>query len=609
MNKTSKFFLGFAALGMLSACSSDEPAGNIEPTVPGDGATMYLAVNLTDAVSRAADEDLSDKNEGDFAQGSEHDIKSANFFFFDANGVFLLQSEVWNDGKDGPDENVNVEYLGNNVIVLEGLTENNLPKYVVTVLNTPQAVINKMTAKVSTIDELRSLTLDSYLNGDGTFVMSTSSFRGGDTNFYDDNYYYANIIPDGYLQKEPINLGSTDLKNVLNIYVERLAAKYTLDKGSGSWNITLSVAGEGNENTSDRPSVGTTDLKVTVTGFGVTTTEKESYLSKNLDGFANNTAIGTWDFAKWNSADNHRSYWGKSLNYGNDVTADDFEHSLVATSISNNQFKPVYSLETTNAWSKLVRENTDPAEVDASAVTSFVITAEVTKTDGSKIDNLYKYNGVFFEGDQLIKYVLRSIQEDETLGLNYYKQVTSTSTTDDETGITDNNQTYRQIGPDDFKMVKMGNGGKMTWELSYEGDLYSYDATAEAGKKFTKLDDTAEKTVAQEINGKIESVVGTNYPVRYNEGKTVYTVPVQHLLGTDNKYTIANDGEFGVVRNHWYELTLSKISKIGQGVFDPSTGEDGDRVYPGSDPDPDTYGLAAAIKVLSWKVVKQSVDL
>lgn len=38
MNKTSKLFLGFASLAMLSACSSDEPKGEVTPpqraTVP-----------------------------------------------------------------------------------------------------------------------------------------------------------------------------------------------------------------------------------------------------------------------------------------------------------------------------------------------------------------------------------------------------------------------------------------------------------------------------------------------------------------------------------------------------------------------------------------------
>ncbi len=594
MNKTSKLFLGFASLAMLSACSSDEPKGEVTPPAEGNGTTMYLAVNISDA--NAMGRELEDKNEGALVPGSvdEHTIKTANFFFFDANGIYLTQASVWNGGQEGPAEFDNVEYLGNNVLVLEGLTETNLPKYVVTMLNTPETIVNSMLANVTTMDELRQMQIDSYINNE-TFVMTTSSFLGGNAKFYDDAHYYANVIPADYLLKEPIAISNPEKK--LEIYVERLAAKYSMSLPKGNeFTISLTVVGESNDNDND-PNVGDTQLKVSITGFGVTTTEKTSYLSKNLDGFNTNNV-----FTNWNSAALHRSYWGKSVNYDKTITAETFNHDKFASYNLNRALAPVYSFENTNTVANLTREGSNPAEVNASLVTNFVFTADVTNADGTEIKDLVKFDGIFFKDDQFMKYLLRRIQE--TVGLNYYKQVEATSSEID--GIIENGAKYAQIGLDEFKFVKKDNGGKMTVEFDTEEAIYSYDKNAEAGKKFTVI---PAATVKAEINGKIENILSANYPVRYNGGKTVYTVPVQHLMGFDNKYEITKLGEFGVVRNHWYEISINSIGKIGQGVFDPTFGEDGDIIYPDPDPDPDTYGLAAKINILSWKVVKQSVDL
>ncbi|MDE6160228.1 MAG: hypothetical protein K2F77_01075, partial [Muribaculaceae bacterium] len=101
MNKTSKLLFGLSSLAMLAACSSEEPNGG-EPQGPdaGKSTTMYLAVNITDA--NAMGRALEDKNEGDFAQGTpkEHNVATADFFFFDKEGIYVTQARVWNGGDE-----------------------------------------------------------------------------------------------------------------------------------------------------------------------------------------------------------------------------------------------------------------------------------------------------------------------------------------------------------------------------------------------------------------------------------------------------------------------------------------------------------------------------
>ena len=59
----------------------------------------------------------------------------------------------------------------------------------------------------------------------------------------------------------------------------------------------------------------------------------------------------------------------------------------------------------------------------------------------------------------------------------------------------------------------------------------------------------------------------------------------------------------GVVRNHIYDLSLNDITGIGTPVFDPD-----DVIVPTKPEDEQLWYLAARIKVLKWRLVKQDVS-
>lgn len=633
MNKLFTFLASAALVGSFTACSSDEPAkGPDQGTNPEDGTTMYLNVNITDAnaVGRA-----NGDTEGDYVPSTtEHDVETAHFFFFDADGIYVTQAEVWNGGKDVDDEKHNVEYLGKNVLVLEGLKEKSLPKYLVTVLNAPENLADDMLKDVTTIDDLRTMTAN-YKNKKGNFIMTTSSFLDGAKEypgFYEDARYYANVIPGGYLTKEPV----TDLANAkaLQIYVERLAAKYTIElPNSNKFQIQLTVAGEKNEN-DDNVEIGDTQMWVEITGFGVTCIEPKSYLSKNLDKFSLSESLTNWKNATnptpWNAANYHRSFWGKSVNYDN-ASASVLSATTFYASQSNGTTGIAYSNENTTTAANISSDVTiDGApKLLANRVTNIVFTAKVTDKDGKDIEDLISFGGVFYKNDQFKKYLLARVAE--VKGLNYYvfdgeveEQETITNPDGSTTTTTHKVKKYHQVGLDDITYVKVADkrNGFMTVKFA-GGDatvLYSFDDSKPEGQKYTAIQDGV-----KELNSKLTYLFGTsNYPERYKGGATVYTIPVEHLLGL-NKGTVDNngvrtpftvtegEGEYGVVRNHWYKITLNKISKIGNGVFNPDKGTDEedttDTITPDPDPDPDTYAMAASIKILSWKIVKQTVDL
>ncbi|MDE5635224.1 MAG: Mfa1 fimbrilin C-terminal domain-containing protein, partial [Muribaculaceae bacterium] len=119
-------------------------------------------------------------------------------------------------------------------------------------------------------------------------------------------------------------------------------------------------------------------------------------------------------------------------------------------------------------------------------------------------------------------------------------------------------------------------------------------------------------TLASEIavvKDAIEKAQEGSKAVIYENGYNVYYIPVEHLaaekeLGLDKDV----EGYYGVVRNHWYKLSISSFSKVGHGIWDPTTGDHTETLKPEEPEDP-LYYLGATINILSWKVVNQDVEL
>lgn len=312
MNKLSYLMMGFAALS-FAACSSDEPTPAPTPD-NGDGSTMYLNVRIksADMGSRAN----SDKPEFGYDWGvkNEHYVSTADFFFFDDAKVYVAQAQVWDDGSENKDHE-NVEYISNNVLVLKGLTKKQTPKYMVTVLNAPEDLTSKLLANVTTLDAFRkevsnyteiSTTIDGEKND--LFVMSTSSYYDATTGFEPG----ATILTaDNLSVQKPDANGKVDPSKLtpVDVYVERLAAKYTMNTGNtNKHKVQITVSGFGNA-----PETGNEayeEVYLTISGFGVTNIADNSLLLKNIEGF---NATTPWN--DWQKPDYFRSFWAKSLYY------------------------------------------------------------------------------------------------------------------------------------------------------------------------------------------------------------------------------------------------------------------------------------------------------
>lgn len=594
MKTFSKFLMGFAASLAVVGCSSDEPASN-QPTVTPDAeGKMYLNVKINDAnaLSRATDGGYED------GKDYEHAIVRADFFFFDKGGRFVYSTNLTDfDNNKGETPDENIEYKTENIVVLQGLTENQLPTYMVTVLNgggiNPGANITSLVENVM---------VESLRNPNGNFIMSTTSFFGkpqSDPDRHDDTYYFATkLAPTDFYSK------SQDAEKAVpvNVYVERVAAKFSLDFNEKLEYYPVTTTLHTNGNVGGAPEAGTT-LYVKFEGWGITGEEKQSHLSKVLDdGWKTNGIDNYWK--TWNNTDYHRSFWGKSVSYGSkdpDLTSVTWEEAI------NNVSEPIYAHETTNTAANIRTEEGNL--LIRTHVTSVLLTATVCEeVDGEKKPlDLILYNGVYYRYEDFYNYVLNIVSS--TDGLNYY---VCDNPTAEETA-----RTYTQVSAANLTFKKQnGKTGRVLVVFNGPSTTTLYEHSVVEGKDvYTPIKDGVTN-----LNNLIhDNITSSREAIAYTDGKMFYTIPVEHLARTSSGTNVVNgEGDYGVVRNHWYKVTVGKVMNMGNGIFIPKKG-DVDPVDPDEpdepeplipeDPTENKWALRAVINVLSWKIVSQNVDI
>lgn len=570
MKKT--ILVGFAAALAFAGCSTDEP--NVSNgTITGED-RAYMNVRIVDVAGTRA-------TAGDFELGTkeEQDVLTADFYFYDEAGNFVTTANVWDGGTPGSSENGNVEFNGNTVVALKGLTDKTLPKYVVTILNRPVAF-----TQGNTLDEMQTLLSNEAATDGGFkngkyFIMTTSSYvRSGNEK------YFVTALDDSNFVLDP---GDIDDAKRVTIYVERLAAKikvtFTPKEGvdgalvpvegkDDTFEMKMTVAGDPNQAGSGS-NIGSEKIRIHFLGWALNATAKKSYMMKNINTGWTNDELGF----TWSEANNHRSYWGMSYNYGkteelNYANAD--EYTAIAS--------PIYCAENTNTSAVVTAkpENT---------ITSALLFAEVTDVDGTVLD-LVRYNGLYYKEAHYIAYVFNNLKKQESL--NYYIAT-----------VEDGATKYTQISDGNAELVNVG-GGLVNVKLTLATDAPLYKKVADNTYELIEAKDN--KTAVEQANDVLAGFNATNEALAYKGGLMYYNIPIQHFNNND-KDAEGNipEAKYGVVRNHVYVLDVTSIKGLGVGVFDPD-----EEIIPDDPFDEDKlYQVGANIKILSWKVVNQNVEL
>lgn len=615
--KLSNVIMGFGVLALMSACSNDEPGnggGNDKPV----GSRTFLQVNINANSSRANYED---------GAPFEHKVTDAQFFFFDENGIYVGKAQKWEDQGGSTDENI--EWIGKNVIVLDNQESNTYPTWMVTVLNAPDFSVPERATLAQTSRELRNW--QNTVLGENYFVMSTSSFYGkptSDAAHYEDEtaeagdtYFATKLVESDFIQYDP-NTGrpeADDATSVVDIYVERLAAKVDLtfapEAGSnyvetladGSQIFKTDVTVMGNDNTGEdlEGGVAATAVYVKVFGWDLSATAPMSYLSKQLQ--------TTWKtdapWATWNHTDWFRSYWAQSTVYGEaQPVLNHKKYNELGLNLTNTNAEGVmpsnvaYCNENTNLAENVVKNGLPVAGKTTSALIKAQLV--VKNSAGEYVGlNAIKYNGSLFTYDRYKAYVLDQVNRGNG-NLNVWTKNADGS--------------FSQIGPEAVKFQlassvladetladifnnhsDLTGTGKVLVVANLDAATTYFEKTgtvdALGNPVFAELTDAA--TTLNTLLAEQQKVVAEAFGGDDAEaGAMYYAIPVEH------ETTVANDatGYFGVVRNHWYRLTVSNIIKVGHGIFDP----DNEQIIP-DEPENPRFFVAARINILSWKLVNQ----
>ena len=553
--KLSGFLVGTLACTLFAACSNEE--NSAINSGQEEGQLSYVAVNIVNANPTGSRVEGGKYEDGD---PDENEITNARFYLFKENGdAYELANSVeeWSanyvekdlSGTPFDPENDNVEEIVNATLVFQG-KDQELPASIVAILNPPTTL---GTSKLSLSDLQQKI--DNYsASTKGYFIMTNSVYATGTT---EKKEVVATDIVGKVAQSQP------DAEaNPVDIYVERVLAKVR---------VTFSNADK--ENQYKVSEDGEPAVYAKILGWAVTRTADKSNLLKDIDPTWDNTTLGF----TWNDEPFHRSYWATT---STTVTLEEKSQNEII-----NDQKPATPEGATNiSVPRYCQENTKADEH-----TEVVVVAQLVNEEGNP-NPIYKYFGEEHDSEEDILTLIANKYNNV-----YYTRTGGTSLPEGgaeyeyESFITPDNihfeATTPETGGEDYEAIAQLDDDALDGVTIY---IENPDYTG-SNEKYIELAD-AEATINEEL-AKNPAQIAT-------EGYVYYYTPIKHL-GT----TTGSTGEYGVVRNHIYDVTITDIKGYGTPIFDPD--KDIDTTHPSNE---EVY-IAARINVLSWRVVSSNVTL
>lgn len=579
--------LASALMLTVASCSSEDVAGGDAQN--GKGATSYLAVNIENVGSAPASRSSYNKGDGTYEDGTEAESKINNvrFYFFNGDGTpYLLD----NNGSEKQPVNFldqKVETAGNDhdhtaeiktkaVLVLKGETKA-VPASVIAVIN-PEVLDNTtLQSGTMTLSELRtSATGSKFYDKTNGFVMSNSVYESA-----------GQDVCSTPVANNVFATSDAALKDPVNIYVERVNAKVNAKidadyqrtgetekawtkNADGKYQIEVGSIDVTTyaDNTNAAPTKNTYPVYAVVQGWQLADADGKAEVCKQIK---TSWYAGELGISPWTTSDYHRCFWSKSVpftsgaqggaNHPVNPKFTDITQSLSGEFLA----EPVYTLP--NTPDQVV---TNPT-TSLNTLTKLIVAAKLVYKDNDgkyKPAQVCQYRGLTYLGEDAVKKQIVG-------GFAKYFKKTATG--------------YQSIEASDitFKTVP---GSSEVKDYEVVATLAS-----NVGELYVKDGETTYKTVSKDdVNA---ALAKEEAQVRSTDGATYYYTPIKHL-GDAGKL-----GEYGIVRNHSYQVTIQNIKGFGTPVYDPKK-----EIDPMIPSDENTY-LAASIKVLSWRVVSSKVDL
>ena len=325
----------------------------------------------------------------------------------------------------------------------------------------------------------------------------------------------------------------------VNIYVERVAAKVQVNAANGN---KYNVKNGSN-------------VYAKILSWDLYRDNTQSILLKDIDPSWTDDNLG---FA-WNNGPWYRSYWATSL-----------------PAPTNDQIfgnSPFDEGEAT-----YIGENT----TGKATCTKVVIKAQLVN-DAGVAQEIAIWNNVEYVSELSLRTAVAN-----TLKYTYFSKVADG---------------YEGLKPEDLQCVKGSAEGAPAGVAANEV-YFQLSATGE-GKNWYKLVNGEYQPMANNLNNDPNGKTATNEALKsvpaallYENGETFYYVDIKHLGNGQGK-----PGDYGIVRNHVYNITINSITGYGSPVYTGVAFLDYPQISEQS-----TY-VSAKINILSWKLVNQEVNI
>lgn len=571
--KIPKLFPFACVALMMTACASDkEEIGS--STKPGSD-PQYLAVNIVNVgatpTTRAA--------EYENGTTEESTITKVRFYFFNGDGSpYLIKNPGGTGVTGGEDKNwleaspaddtptsgtpSQTEKITQTVLVINGV-QSAAPAAIVAVVNpgTVEATTlqNEKGGDVMRLSELRYSAVGSqFYKKDATGKVS---------DFVMSNSVYVNAGEDvcaSLVAGHVTTSAETAKAKPVDLYVERVMAKVTADVDNNAFEL-----GNGTNWAADKygtkTAVGKTgdyDVYAVIEGWGLANENGKAEVEKQVN---KTWADGTLGFTPWTTSDYHRCFWEKSVA---------FDAGAGANPPVNPTFNQLNAKMRDVLYTLPNTPESKVTDLKNNALTKLAVAATLRYKDASNnwhYAEICRYNGVSILGIDNLK---------RQVALTFSQYYTSTDGTN-----------YTQLSKDD---INFKDPDATTQQYLVTPTLA--DAPADT-KYYTKSTTGTTPTFTEVDKATVLAAIEADKAEIRKDGRAYYYVPIKHLGGNGEL------AEYGIVRNHFYKITLSGIKGFGTPVYDPSK-----VVVPAVPTYQDTY-LAARVQVLQWRVVTQSASL
>ena len=624
------------ALG-LASCSSDEPLVGYEDQVVENDETRYITVALNSPTSNMS-------RAGEFENGStsESEVKSLLFVFYDGSGAPTgpavnlqsddLQDEDWTTNPDGN----NVTRFWTSTIPVNMTQGQNKPVYVMCFVNP----IQQQGLTRYTLAEIDALKRSAVWTAAQGFAMSNSVYYGNNpiTGQSNVRVMATPIVGDQLYSTEE----EAKAAPALDIYVERYAAKIGVNMTPAAvadgYPVKVAVAdGTLTDNTIVftpkywRPNAIDTETFVTK-GFntqaaGSDPTVPATYAAMTA-AFAN-TGMAGEGLTGWNNQANFRSYWACSPSYyanrypqcSDDVTEAEEPYAVkyfTYNELVNNVEGAPIEWDATNGFAT----STQGDGTTRGFFYSRESTAAIEMLTATDINNKAVPASVVIVGNYQLKDATGNPSTFYLYGKSGGRDVYYSSEAAVEAALISNQNvifsnvqgTTRATNANNFKVEhpsKAVRNGEIV-----AGRLVTIQIDPEnipTGLYFNNGGDNLELVTADNVNEANRLLwASASTAEKFEQGLAFFSIPVRHLgwddtvdlienAGDNGRATMINwqnlrRGDLGVVRNHVYNYTVTKVSGLGIGL-----GSVDQPIVPPMDPD--NYYVAVKLNVLAWRVV------